>query len=375
MRHVHGASRRRIRGLTLAAALLLACASGDDDDATSPTPSPTPSPSALHPRAGVNAGQPIDDAGGVHDQSARIRETGAGWARVNFRLGSYASVDDPAWQAAFDGLVDAYVAAGVQVYGLIGGESFTSSGAMGSEEWLDDYAVAFVKIVDLFKDRVRVFESFNEPNDWGGGTSAQLPADRFARALERLYLAVKHDAGHLGDPAWQVTMVSGPLFTHDLDDGAAYLDAVYDWGRTMGAWDYACAQTGSFPLDGIGHHVYVREESTATAAEVQAALTVHADAIAAVSLSHESGCGATASKRLWVSEVSWNAEYVGEDVQARNVGVMFDVLDPHPDVAAFFWFTLDDFPGGPYGLHRLDGTRRPAWDAFHARATATSLAR
>lgn len=346
-------------------------ATGDDDDDGATTATATPTLPPLDPTAGMNAGQPLDDQGNIHDQAARIRETGAGWARVNFRLGPHDSPEDPVWQAKYQAIVDSYVAQDVEVYGLIGGESFTSAGALGSDAWLDDYAIAFVKIIDLFKDRVRVFESFNEPNDFAGGTVAQLPPERFAAVLERLYLETKVNAGHADDPAWQVTLVSGPLFSFDGVDAADYFAAVYAAGRAQGAWDFVCGATGSFPLDGIGYHVYVREDPAATEAEVAAALRANTDAILAASDAGETGCPTAApSKQLWMSEVGWNAEYTGEAIQARNVGVLFDAYRDDPRMAVFFWFTIDDFPGGPYGLFRLDGTARPSWDAFRLETAA-----
>lgn len=334
----------------------------DDDDGGSPTPISSPG----DPRTGLNPGQPLDDIGGIHLEGERVHETGTGWVRVNFRLGPYESAEDPDWQAAYDEILEDYLARGLRVYGLIGGESVYSDGALGTDEWMDDYVVAFVKIVDLFKDRVRVFESFNEPNNWDETMQPQLAPDRFARLLERVYLETKFNAGHADDPAWQVTLVSGPLFSFDGQDASGYLDETYTAGRFAGAWDYSCSVTGRFPLDGIGYHVYVREDPDATEAEVRDALAANLAGALAVADAHEAaGCPGD-PKTAWISEVGWNADYATEAIQARNIGPLFEAYGADPRVAVFFWFTLQDFPDGPYGLYRLDGTARPVLDAWSA---------
>ena len=336
----------------------------DDDDGGGSSPQPSPSPG--YARSGLNPGQPLDDLGGVHFEGERVHATGTGWVRVNFRLGPYSSVEDPAWQQAYGELVNDYVARGLQVYGLIGGESVASTGEVGDDAWLDDYAAAFVKIVDLFKDRVRVYESFNEPNNWIAPDTPAIPADRFAAVLERVYLETKVNAGHAADPAWQVSLVSGPLFAFDANDASAYLDEVYTAGRFSGAWDYVCATAGSFPLDGIGYHLYVREDAEATAVEVRDALQVTLAGMLAVADAHETACATASPKQAWISEVGWSAASAGEENQARNVTPLFEAYDADPRVAVFFWFTLQDFPDGYWGLYRDDGSPRPARDAFTA---------
>jgi hypothetical protein len=341
-------------------------ADGGPDADRSDAPSRPPG----DPKVGIDVGLQLDPDGNLDIKAERARSTGAGWVRVNFVLGPHSSPDDPDWQADFDAIVDAYRAEGLEVYGLIGGEAVPSDAPVGSDEWLDSYAVSFVAIVDHFKDRVRVFESFNEPNNWVAENTPALTPERFAEVLARLYLETRVFNGHANDPAWQVSLVSGALFSFDLTDSSDYLEQVYSHGRFAGSWDFVCSQAGSFPLDGLGYHVYVREEPDSGADEVLAALGSNVDAVEAVMEAHEAACPTAEPKQLWVSEVGWNAEFTGEDVQARNVDVLFDAYREHSEIALFIWFTLDDFPDGPYGLHRLDGTPRPSYDAFRQNTAA-----
>ncbi len=360
-------------------ALLLCGCAGDGGlvrDADEPIPVPTPFPPLLprSDRAGMSPGQSMTDDGTVVLKGARIRATGAGWARVNFRLGPHASSADPAWIAAYDQIVDDFISNGVQVLGLIGAESVYSDASHGSDGWIDDYAAEFVRIVDHFKDRVRVYESYNEPNNWAPGTSQPvLSAHTFAKLLQRVYLEVKHFNGHAADPAWQVTLVSGPLFSFDLTDASDYMNDVYVAGRTQLAWDWTCQETGSFPLDALGYHVYVQETPDASEQQVIDALRGNVDGLTAVSDAQEGFCAPLRRKEVWITEVGFNADSTTEPVQARNVAPLFEAWRDDWRVPVFFWFTLDDFPGGPWGLFRLDGSPRPAYAAFQ-QATADDRA-
>ncbi|MBR5288478.1 MAG: endo-1,4-beta-xylanase [Clostridia bacterium] len=68
---------------------------------------------------------------------------------------------------------------------------------------------------------------------------------------------------------------------------------------------------------------------------------------------------------------SWPTTPAGEDRQARDLLAMLDTLFAHPLVEAFTnWdFTDGAWLGAPSGLVRLDGSRKPAFDAFRERIT------
>src|SRR5437016_5073770 len=82
------------------------------------------------------------------------------WVRVNFVRDGWTEPGDPVrrgpsqltWYEAFDELVDAYLAQGIQVYGLIGAESTNASGELDSDEWRLGFAADALTIIDHFKD-------------------------------------------------------------------------------------------------------------------------------------------------------------------------------------------------------------------------------
>lgn len=313
----------------------------------------------------MNPGQSMEDSGNLVFKGQRIAATGSGWVRVNFRLGPYASPNANGWFAAYDQIVDDYVSRGVKVFGLIGAESVHSSHPHGSDAWIGDYVANVVAIVGHFKDRVRVYESYNEPNNWAWGTSQPiLSPERFAALLQRVYLETKFYNGHGDDPSWQVTLVSGPLFSHDNDEGASYIQSTYLAGRNQHAWDWVCAQLGTFPLDALGFHIYVEENPSASEAQVLAALRYNVDQFTGSADEQENACPTPGDKPVWITEVGFNAISTTEPIQARNVGPLFDAWRDDPRVPVFFWFTMDDFPGGAWGLFRLDGSARPAYAEF-----------
>jgi beta-glucosidase/6-phospho-beta-glucosidase/beta-galactosidase len=132
---------------------------------------------------------------------------------VNFRLDLWSAPDDAtlrgpqmlSWFAAYDRLVDELTTHGVQVYGQIGAESVPGAGEPDSDDHVTRYAAAFVLIADHFRDRVRVFETFNEPNNWRDATSMRPAVSPlyYAKELQEIYLNTKYYNNRASDPCAQ----------------------------------------------------------------------------------------------------------------------------------------------------------------------------
>lgn len=323
---------------------------------------------------GLDVGHVVDD-GTLHDNTADVVTTGVGWVRINFRLDAWDAPDDATphgpdnltWFAAYDRIVDAYLAQGIQVYALINDESVASSLDHNSDEWIGLYVQNAVKIVDHFKNRIRTWELINEPNDYAGGTSARFTPHAFAKILQDTYLAVKHDAGHIDDACWQVQLVSGPLFSFDGTDASDYLQQVYDAGRSELAWDYTHQATGSYPLDGVGYHVYVAQGTDSSLDDVTAKTAGNLDAMWNVITQNE---GADTGKQLWISEYGWQADDVGADGQAARMQTGFDAMKASGHVALAVYFDYQDFPGSTWGVFDAGGARRPSADMLASLADA-----
>jgi len=304
-----------------------------------------------------------------------ITATGTDYVRLNFILGPWNSPTDTTlqgpnnwtWFQTYDYIIDGFRSRGLKIYALIGAESVKSSmgNNLNNQTYCDELTANFVSIVNHFKDRVFVYESFNEPNDWAGGSSAQLQPYWFSYLLQKIYMDVKYNNGHWSDPSWQVTLISGPLFSHDSDNCASYMNDVYNNGINSLQWNNCQTLTGKYPLDGIGYHIYVAE-GPSTIATVQNKINGNLNAIWNTITTYE---GNGTPKKLWISEFGWRTDYVSESEQARNVDVAYNLYKVDNRIAMASWFCIQDFPNGYYGLFRsgafIESNKKPSWTNYY----------
>src|SRR5687768_619822 len=82
---------------------------------------------------GTQPGWPIDDSGNILITDAmadRLAQSGAGWVRINFRLGPHGS-DTAAFYSAYDTIINRLRNRGLQVLGLMSNESWPG----GQGDW------------------------------------------------------------------------------------------------------------------------------------------------------------------------------------------------------------------------------------------------
>lgn len=317
---------------------------------------------------GIDCNQPIDNSTGAIYPSATaavVATTCTQWVRVNFILGPWSSPSDQTlhngktWKQTYDEIVNGFLQQGIKVYGLIGAQAvsqqigdmmiaYPGNDFTNATAWKDDYISNFVTVVDHFKDRIRVYESYNEPNNWDNGTTSVVHAKWFALLLQDIYLNVKHFNGHSTDPAWQVTLVSGAILTLDNTGTGGYINDTYWYGINELAWSWTHQETGSYPLDGIGMHIYVEQGST-NATTITNAMNQNINSFWSDITTYE---GAT-SKQLWVSEFGWQSGIIGYQGQADNLTTSFNVLKNDSRIALALWFTLSDWPGVSWGIYEF----------------------
>jgi hypothetical protein len=333
---------------------------------------------------GLNCGAPILAATGAITGSTNpdvMKATGAGWVRVNFILGPWSAPTDATprgpenltWFQTYDRIVDGYVSRGVRVYGLIGAESVADARRerLNTEEFTADLTANAVQIIGHYLGRVQVYEIFNEPNDWAGGTSAAVEPRWLARYMESVYSAVKMAEGRATDPAWQaITLVTGPLFTHDLDLGGPYLTQVFNAGTQQWNWTAIRQQTGNYPFDGVGIHIYIAQGYEADS-EVTRLCKRNLDSVYSALTALE---GTQTPKKMFLTEFGWNSFYTNEQVQAQKMDVAFDLLKADTRIAQAHWFTLTDWGDNKWGIYRAEPyiveNRKPAYDVFYRHATS-----
>jgi len=250
-------------------------------------------------------------------------------------------------------------------------EQYPGSDSAASVAWIDGYTANFVQIVNMFKDRVRVYESFNEPNNWTNSSTPIVHSAWFALLLQEIYLNVKYFSAHDTDPAWQVTLVSGALFTFDLNTGGQYINDTYWYGKNVFAWDWTHQNAGSYPLDGFGQHIYVMQgDSDIT--NITTAINTNMNDFWNNIHVYETD----PNKQIWVSEFGWESNAYGESFQSKNLTTGFNVLQSDARVKLSLWFTLSDFPGGDWGIYYmgnyLPSEQKLSYTAFKNRNNCSS---
>lgn len=315
----------------------------------------------------LDIGQPIDNTTGqIYVNYDVLANTCTPNVRLNFILGPWSSPDDvtlhngKTWKQTYDEIVDSLVNRGITIYGLIGAQisynfigdllinypSANPADSAQAAQWEQDYVYNFVSVVDKFKDRIRTFESYNEPNNWDNGWTSVVCAKWFALMLQDIYLNTKYFNGHATDSLWQVDLISGALFTFDLNDGSSYMNDVYNYGKNTWAWDWTSSQTGSYPLDGIGQHLYCVQGSSDSATIVNA-ISANINGMWNVITTWE---GAT-NKQIWISEFGWESSAVTEQGQADNLRNTYGLLLNDSRIALANYFTLSDWPGYYWGIY------------------------
>ena len=384
---------------------------------------------------GLQDGWAIDDSCHVllsAEVAAKMKEAGAGWVRINFRLGSSkdwtetATCNPDSALDLYDRVVTNAEENGLEVLGLLSNESWPGGQSgwqennaemdegNGDNPYLDGFSkMAAVPLAQHFSGRIDTWEVWNEPNAYTNysattgytGGSFIYPSN-FAWLLRHVYEDVK-DAGITG-----VQFVSGGLFGHDLGgldsvvegrpvtkrgdpitrgygrgpendldaalgarppkdsdvlaSGSEYLRATYEQGKVNAGWNKIQATTGSFPLDGIGQHLYVDQGGTTSATKIDSYLLDVRNAYTAYE-------GKKTTKGTYVTEVGWATDRVDEDTQAKNLEIAYGQFSKTSYLRTAYWFQLRDIAAASlyYGLLTPFGppwTEKRSWDAYQTAA-------
>ena len=201
---------------------------------------------------GLQGGWAVDDSGRVRffhsssDQFPIMRDAGAGWVRINFRLGACfsswtttttcAGTDGATALAVYDKVVDNARSSNLKILGLFSNESWPGSQAQwtannaennptnsttrtGDNAYVKAFSEQAVRVVvDRYKGKISQWEIWNEPNAWTyldpqgnpAGGSFLYPSN-FAWLLKRSHTQVK--AVQPGG-----TVIAGGIFGHDNGD-------------------------------------------------------------------------------------------------------------------------------------------------------------
>ncbi|MGE3913672.1 MAG: hypothetical protein AB7K36_30265 [Chloroflexota bacterium] len=358
-------------------------------------PLAAPSARADEEHQGLQAGWAIDDQGNVNFtssfalQNRYMHEAEASWIRLNFRLGACyqdwisRGCNGRTALETYDEVVSVALDHGFQVLGLVGHEAWPGdqaawtaanaehAGGSGDNPYLQHLSDDAVTVLAThYKDRIRAWEIWNEPNAWTEqdeqgrprGGSFIYPSN-FAWVLTHAYEAIKQVRP-------DAIVITGGLFGHDLGDpavlfsrtpcptgapsGAEYLCATYEMGLTHAGW-----QPGRYPFDDIGQHIYIDGGGPTT----EEKLRFYLDDVRDAYLLYE---GPDTQKTTHITEFGWSTKDMSDDVQAHNLVTAFDTFRQVGFVTRAYWFHAQDVPeaGLFYGLMDSSGKKKRAFAAY-----------
>lgn len=328
---------------------------------------------------GLQGGWALDDKGNIaftrslSGQFSYMEKAGAGWVRINFRLGScFTDWTTPGCNgktalATYDQVIQTAANDKLQILGLLSNESWPGKQAdwtannvenaigNGDNPYIDTFAQKAAGVLAAhFKSQISQWEVWNEPNAWTSnpapsvytGGSFMYPSN-FAWLLKQSYSAIK--AANPG-----ATVISGGLFSQDADNGSDYLSNTYEMGAVHAGWTL-----GAYPLDGVGQHLYIDPSSPTSGDKLGTSLQAMRDAY----LAYE---GTQSSKLTYVTEVGWSTANVSAVVQAQNLQTAYTTVRNIGYVGRAYWFSVQDVPeaGLFYGLVDKNGVRKAAFTAY-----------
>jgi hypothetical protein len=365
-----------------------------------PVPTAAPAPqqpagnttavSAPQPIAGIAAPQPlrqqglqygavIDNAGNIlADDTAMelIARSGAGWIKINFRLGGFADWTETntfgySALSAYDKIIASARRHNLQVLGGLSNEAWHGSaphwqgnsaevdGGDGVNRYIEDFAdQAAGVLIPHYAGQVDRWEIWNEPSQ----PNTYMHPSNFAQLLAKVYVAARA-AGPTN-----AQLVSGGISSMQdagsmtaASSGADYLRQTYQQGKQVAGWEAIRAQYGSYPLDAVGQHIYLDEFNSAAAANIRAGLEL-------LRTAYVEGEGGSTAKQTVITEIGWSTTNISEQAQADNLQTAYTTFKEYAFVLQAYWFFLRDEPGPGlyYGLLRPDSSEKPAWAAYQA---------
>ena len=336
---------------------------------------------------GVDVGWTVDHTSGqilfTSTTASKLVQAETGWIRVEVSLINGHSTWDSTMFSYYDTVVNTARAAGLQVLMLIdsgawpGGQSDwcannseNNPGTNGDNVYVEGFATnAVLPIVQHFRDRVKYFELWNEPNCWTSNPSngvytgaTFIYPSNYGWLLTRSWETV-HIAQQIND----VTLFSGGLFglnSYGASYSAAggqYLDDTYSTGTNVvkgGSFAHTKSNYGAYPLDGVGQHIYITIGGLVTSNSFRQ----YEDWVHSALTKYE---GTSSPKKTFITEFGWqttnssNANGVSAAVQDTNLITAFSTIAATPYVQTAIWFQWADNPAGGLWYGVVDSSGNP----------------
>jgi hypothetical protein len=335
---------------------------------------------------GTDDGWVINDDGSIILTASRAQSIAAGktgWLRIEFRLIPGHSTWDATMLSLYDIAVNNARNAGLQVLGLVDYASWPGSQAdwcannkentagNGDNTFVQNFANnAVVPLVQRFRDRIKVFEIWNEPSTWASnpspgvytGGSFVYPSN-FSWMLNRSWLGV-HVTANIND----VTLISGGVFGVSPqgaadpygNSGGRYIDDTYNMGvNIVGSFSSVMNSYGTYPVDGIGQHIYIDAFGSTTSSNFRN----YEDQVRNAYTKYE---GTGTAKKTFITEFGWSTANVSQNTQDANLVTSYKAINSTPYVKMGIWFRWQDVPAAAlyFGVLDANGSPKVAYNNY-----------
>lgn len=335
------------------------------------------------PFVGVNAGAPIWNGSILFSDAlaADIASAGCHTVRVNFRLDGN-TYWTSAHLAKYDTIVQTAADHGLQILGLIAYEAVSGSQAEWNENYnttgLNPYTYEFADaaylLMNRYKDDIKVFELWNEPDCWSVPPESNplqpgcfyIWPKNYANVLAETYKKCINAGGVDFFIVHGISLTTGGLFGHDIggsfSTSRAYFTSVFDQSSVWNAFEAFAGRR--YPWDYFGYHFYLNGGSAVSTSELA---SYFSDVRAMKSLYND-------DTPFMVTEFGWTTQGVGLQLQADNLGDSYDWMRTQNDIASAYWYQWNDGdPNGDWGLVYSIGNPKPSYDEFAAQCAIRPL--
>ena len=320
------------------------------------------------PFVGVNPGAPIWGGSILFTDAlaADIAATGCRFVRINFRIDGNST-----WKSSLLAKYDTIIANArnhdLQVLGLICYEMLPA----GQDQWNDDpdgngmnsyvtdFAATAYMLINRYRNDVKVWEVWNEPDCWGIDPAHNDPRyvgcfyilpRVYANVLAETYKQCNYYSGRTLLTDYGILLSTGGLFAHEiggLNPPTGYADELYSTRAGCSGnncfWNDFEALTGRrYPWDYFGFHFYLDQGQAVQTSklayyfdQVQVKKNQYAD-----------------PTDFLVTEFGWNTYYpeMPQQLQADNLRDSYNYMRSRGDIASAHWFCWADWGTDQWGL-------------------------
>ena len=372
-----------------------------------------PAAEAAQGTQGLQDGWAVGDQGQIaggqllSDQVGYMQQAGAGWVRVNFRLGqcftNWTAVGCNGQTAlqTYDQVLASLQSKNLKVLGLLSSEAWpgqqsdwtasnaeNTPGGNGNNAYFQAFAQnAAGVLASHFNGTngplVVQWEVWNEANAWSANPSAGVYTggsftypSNFAQLLAQAATAIKRanstalvvsggllglDSGgtHRGAHNGFKAKAAGGNCPSTVPSGGDYLCSTYTMGWKIAGWI-----KGAAPFDAVGQHLYINQGTTTSSNTVQKYLND-------LRKIYTNYGGEPTSKQTQVTEFGWSTGSVSPSIQAQNLQITYQTFKGASYVGRGYWYRTQDLgvTGDYYGLVDTNGNQKPSLAAYQQYAT------